>query len=115
MRAVFFYAQQKQQNKQVRKIPDFLGTTSSSTNQSSLTCVCVTGRLSSRIRFPNCGLGSEIEILVLATVVGALTSAGYWMGSGRATNTNTQQGIIEILQYITTPAYTVKWHSGCPY
>lgn len=102
-------------NKQVRKIPDSLGATSSSTNQSSLTCVCVTGCLSSRIRFPNCGLISETEILVFAAVCGARTSAGYWMRSGRATNTNTQQGIIMEIQNNTTSAFTVKWHRGCSY
>lgn len=77
--------------KRVKKIPDSLEPTSSRANQSALTCVCVSGRLSSRTRFPNWGLVSEIAILVLATAAGALTPAGNWMRSGTATNT--QPGI----------------------
>lgn len=77
-----------------KQIPDSLVPPSRRTNQSSLTCVYVSGRLSSRIRFPNCGFVSGMAILVLTTADGAVTSTGYWRRSGRATNANTQQGII---------------------
>lgn len=59
----------------------------------------MSGRLSSRIRFPNCGIVSETAILVLATAVGTLASAGNWMRSGTATNTNTQSGIIVAIKH----------------
>lgn len=85
---------QNNKAKQVKKIPDSLRPASSRTNQSSLTCVYAGGRLSSRIRFSNIGLVSEIAILVLATAVGTLTSAGNWMRSRTVTNTNIQSGII---------------------
>lgn len=88
--------QSGEKNNKPKEVPDSLRPTSSRTNQSSLTCVCVGGRLSSRIRFSNCGLLSEMSILVLDTAAGNLTSAGNWMRSGTATNTHTQPGIIVI-------------------
>ncbi len=83
------------------KIPDSLASTSSRTNQSSLKCVCVSGRLSSRIRFSNCGLVSEIVTLVLVTAVGALSCAGNCMRSGTVTTENTQPGITVEIQFKT--------------
>lgn len=70
-----------------KRIPDSSRSTSSRTNQSSLTCV--TGYLSSRIRFSNCGFISEAGVVVWATAAGTLASAGNWTRSGTKTNTNT--------------------------
>lgn len=93
-----------------RKIPDSFAPTSSRTNQSSLTCVCGRGRLSSRIRFSNCGLVLETVILVLATAVWALLSAGNWIRSGAATNTNEQPGVIPEMKYKILRQLHLQWN-----
>lgn len=78
-----------------KKIPDALRSPSSRTNQLSLTRVCE--GLSSRIRFSNPGLVSEIVIFFVAAAgAGTVTCAGSWERSETAANTNTQPGVTHL-------------------
>lgn len=92
---VFFSHTQNEKTPHKEKIPDALRSPSSRTNQLSLTRVCE--GLSSRIRFSNPGLVSEIVIFFVAAAgAGTVTCAGSCSRSETAANTNTQPGVTHL-------------------